>query len=115
MITRRLFLGAALAALALPVFAQSLPDNISGVYRAEGRNPDGSTYRGTVTVQESVSGAVGFAWIVGNQSYAGVGQRDGRVVSVNWGDAHPVVYVIMPNGTMHGTWGDGRALERLQK
>ena len=115
MIARRLVLGALAAALALPAIAQSLPGDISGVYRAEGRNPDGSIYRGTVTVQESVGGAVGFAWIVGNQSYAGIGTRDGRVVSVNWGAAHPVIYVIMPGGKLLGTWDDGRALERLEK
>jgi hypothetical protein len=115
MFARRLFLAAAVAGLALPVFAQSLPSDISGSYKAEGRNPDGSTYTGRVTVQESVGGAVAFAWIVANQSYAGVGTRDGRVVSVDWGEAHPVVYVIMPGGALYGTWADGRALERLTK
>ena len=114
MLARRIFLGAVFAGLAMPVMAQSTGD-ISGVYNAEGRNPDGSRYTGKVTVQESVGGAVAFAWIVANQSYAGVGTRDGRVVSVDWGADHPVVYVIMPDGALHGTWGDGRALERLTK
>lgn len=116
MLARRLFLSAGFAALVLvpPVAAQTAGD-ISGLYRAEGRNADGSTYSGTVTVQEDPGGAVGFARIVGNQSYTGIGRREGRVVTVNWGAKHPVVYVIMPGGVMYGTWDDGRALERLRK
>lgn len=101
--------------MAAPVRAQDIPGDISGTYRVEGRNADGSTYRGQLTVQESVGGSVGFAWVVGKQTYAGVGRREGRVVSVDWDGSHPVVYVIMPGGVMYGTWADGRALERAEK
>ena len=114
MVLRRLFLALPLL-IAAPLLAQEIPADISGTYRVEGRNPDGSAYKGQLTVQESTSGAVAFAWIVAKQSYAGVGMRDGRVVSVDWGSAHPVVYVIMPSGALHGTWGDGLALERAVK
>ncbi len=114
MILRRLFLALPLL-IAAPLLAQEIPADISGTYKVEGRNPDGSVYKGQLTVQESAAGAVAFAWIVANQSYAGVGMRDGRVVSVDWGAAHPVVYVIMPSGALHGTWGDGLALERAEK
>ena len=114
MIVRRLFLALPLV-FAAPVLAQGIPSDISGTYRVEGRNPDGSAYKGKLTVVESTGGAVAFAWIVANQSYAGVGMRDGRVVSVDWGADSPVVYVIMPDGELHGTWGDGTALERARK
>ena len=114
MVLRRVFLALPLL-IAAPLWAQEISANISGTYKVEGRNPDGSTYRGKLTVQESTGGAVAFAWIVANQSYAGVGIRDGRVVSVDWGAAHPVVYVIMPDGALHGTWADGKALERAVK
>lgn len=57
----------------------------------------------------------GVSWIVGKQSYAGTGLREGRVVTVNWGDTYPVVYVVMPGGKMFGTWADGKALERAVK
>ncbi|KMW59575.1 hypothetical protein AIOL_004557 [Candidatus Rhodobacter oscarellae] len=42
-----------------------------------------------------------------------MGRVDGRVVTVNWGSATPVVYVWMPDGTLHGTWDGGLALEKL--
>mgnify|MGYP006945901864 CR=1 FL=1 len=115
MMDRRMVLAGVGAMFATPVLAQSVAGDISGEYKAKGRNPDGSTYSGKVTIQQSASGAVGFSWVVGSQSYAGVGTRDGRVVSVDWGDKHPVVYVVMPDGSLHGTWADGMALERLER
>ena len=111
---RRLFLALPLV-LAAPVWAQDIPADISGTYRVEGRNPDGSAYSGQLTVVESTGGSVAFAWIVANQSYAGVGVRDGRVVTVDWGSDTPIVYVVMPGGELHGTWGGGTALERAVK
>ena len=108
---RRLFLALPLM-LALPAIAQDIPADISGSYKVQGRNPDGSAYNGQLTVVESTGGAVAFAWIVAKQSYAGIGVREGRVVTVDWGADTPVVYVIMPGGELHGTWGGGRALER---
>ena len=119
MLARRFVLGGVLATIvaagAGPMAAQGIGGNISGVYRAEGRNPNGSSYTGQVTIQENLGGAVAFGWNVGGQTYAGVGVREGRVVTVNWGSNAPVVYVIMPDGTLHGTWDQGRALERLLK
>lgn len=118
---RRLFISAGFAAMLLPtgLAAQSasgaVAGNITGFYKAEGRNPDGSRYSGQVSVQEEPGGGVGFAWTVGNQSYTGIGRREGRVVTVNWGADTPVVYVVMPDGSLHGTWSNGRALERLVK
>ncbi|WP_027256469.1 MULTISPECIES: LIC10280 family protein [Leisingera] len=98
----------ALALLATPASAQ----NVSGVYRAEGRNPDGSSYTGTVEIQDN-GGTIEMQWRIASQSYSGSGSRNGDVVWVNWGQTHPVVYVRMPSGELHGTWGNGRALERL--
>ncbi|MEX0302819.1 MAG: hypothetical protein AB3N24_10380 [Leisingera sp.] len=99
---------AVFTAAALPAFAQS----VSGVYRAEGRNPDGSSYTGTVQIQDS-GGSVQMQWSIAGQSYSGNGSRNGDVVWVDWGQTHPVVYVRMPSGELHGTWANGRALERL--
>lgn len=114
MLPRRFFL-AALAALTIPSGATAQTGNISGVYQAQGRNPDGSSYTGTVTVQESAGGAVSFAWVVGGRHYSGAGQRSGAVVTVDWGSSSPVIYVLMSNGALHGTWADGYALERLSR
>ena len=110
MTRRRFFSGLilALACVATPALSQS----VSGNYRAEGRNPDGSAYSGTVQIYDR-KGEVRVEWQVGNQNYSGTGTRNGDVVWVDWGDTHPVVYVRMPSGELHGTWANGRGLERL--
>lgn len=95
---------------ALPAMAQTV--NLSGIYRAEGRNPDGSAYTGRVVIGQQ-DNAVQINWTVGNQAYAGSGILDGQVLMINWGQPTPVVYVVMPNGALHGTWNDGTGLERL--
>jgi len=101
-------LAAGLTALAAPLAAQS----IAGTYRVEGRNPDGSAYSGTVNIQQD-GAAVYMSWRVGQQSYTGSGTRNGDILWIDWGDTYPVVYVRMPSGELHGTWANGRALERL--
>ena len=112
-ITRRQIL---LAALSLPLLAAPLAAQsdrpIPGHYTAHGRNPDGSAYTGTVRITEQ-DGVVGLAWQVGSQNYIGSGKRVGRVVTVDWGSDAPVIYVVMGNGELHGTWAGGRALELL--
>ena len=95
-------------ALAPALWAQDL----TGPYRAEGMNPDGSKYVGSVQIAQQ-GAAVTMAWQVGASAYSGAGIIDGRVLTVNWGDATPVVYVVMPGGQLYGIWSDGRALERL--
>lgn len=105
-----------LAALSLPLMAAQLTAqsnrSITGDYTAQGRNPDGSAYNGTVSITEQ-NGVVGMAWQVASQNYIGTGTRDGRVVTVDWGSDAPVIYVVMGNGELHGTWARGRALELL--
>ena len=109
--SRRTALASAAAAiLAAPLAAQQT--NVSGSYRAEGRNPDGSAYSGRAVIGQQ-GNAVQINWSVGNQTYAGSGILDGQVLVVNWGQPDPVVYVVMRNGDLHGTWAAGTALERL--
>lgn len=100
----------AAATLAGPLLAQQV--GITGTYRAEGRNPDGSAYTGSAVVAET-NGAVQITWTVGNQTYSGSGARTGQVVVVNWGQPAPVIYVVMSSGDLYGTWQNGTALERL--
>ena len=87
---------------------------LTGSYRAEGRNPNGSAYTGRAVISE-VGGGIQVTWTVGNQIYSGVGRRDGQVVIVNWGQPAPVIYVVMSDGSLHGTWQNGTALERLTR
>ena len=104
---RRLLL--ALALLLAPALA--LAQSIAGTYTAQGRNPDGSAYAGTVTISEK-GDALHFVWNVG-RPYEGDGSRSQDVVTVDWGDTYPVYYLVMPSGELHGTWANGTALERL--
>lgn len=105
--TRRILL--ALAVLLAPALA--LAEGLAGTYRAEGRDGEGRSYSGTVVITET-DGQLTFLWDIGS-TYRGSGLREGRVVTIDWGGDYPVVYVVMPDGELHGTWDDGRAVERL--
>lgn len=115
---RALLLAAFLVTSPLPVLAQetthrSPAANIVGNYTVEGRNPDGSAYSGTVQLSQQ-QGQYRVLWSIAGTTYTGMGRLDGRVLTVAWqGDPAPVVYVVMPNGELHGTWSDGYALDRL--
>lgn len=109
--TRRFAITALTATMAFGA-THAVAQPVGGNYTAEGRNPDGSTYSGQVSISERGDG-VAMSWHIGSQKYSGRGFRDGRVLTVNWGDKHPVVYVVMPSGELHGTWSNGRALEKL--
>lgn len=86
--------------------------DVTGSYTAQGRNPDGSAYAGSAElVQED--GFVSIRWTIGGQTYTGQGPVNGDVVTIDWGSSAPLVYVIMPDGELHGTWADGTALDKL--
>lgn len=113
-LTRRHAIAILSGAALTPVAAAAQGQSLTGRYRAEGRNPDGSTYSGSVELNDAF-GKITMTWKVGSQSYEGLGTRHGRVLTVDWGDTHPVVYVVMPDGSLHGTWANGTALERLSR
>jgi hypothetical protein len=85
---------------------------IAGEYFVYGRNPDGSAYEGTLQILGNPDGSYTVNWQVGS-SYSGRGELKGDVFTVDWGDIDPAVYVVMPDGELHGTWGDGVGLELL--
>jgi uncharacterized caspase-like protein len=84
----------------------------AGIYRASGVNPDGSRYRGMVAVTPS-GDAWRFTWWIGKQKFAGNGRFAGRMLVVDWGDAHPVIYTFGEDGRLDGEWADGSATETL--
>ena len=121
--TRRLILAGLLSGLALPALAQgrksggppdALTRPIAGAYTARGLNADGTAYSGTVEIVEQGM-AIEMTWQVAGDTIRGQGIREGRIVTVDWGDKTPVVYVLMPDGSLHGTWDDGTALEKLTR
>jgi len=119
MLTRRLILTGLTATLATPALSQgkkssSSPTGLSGPYDAHGLNTDGSKYTGTVDITEQ-GDAVEMTWLVNGDTIHGSGTREGRVLTIDWGGTTPVIYVVMPDGTLHGTWDDGLALEKLTR
>ena len=109
--TRRAWL-AGVMAVGLVGTAQAQQVDINGIFRAECRYPNGKAYVGSAIVSEA-NGTARISWAIDGQDYAGTGVRQGQVVAVDWGQPDPIVYVVMANGSLHGTWASGRALERL--
>jgi hypothetical protein len=87
--------------------------DISGKYSIEGTNPNGSTYGGTVTI--TGSGPVyNFRWLINSGDvFRGSGRLSGNTISVDWGQKYPVIYQVGGDGTLRGTWANGRASEDL--
>ena len=92
--------------------ALSALDRLAGQYDVDGRNPNGSQYDGRVeiTVRDDVAY---FRWDIGSQVFKGQGTLAGNVLTVDWGQADPVIYIVQDDGSLHGTWSNGRASERL--
>lgn len=57
MVLRRLFLALPLL-IAAPLLAQEIPADISGTYKVEGRNPDGSVYKGPLRTKGVKNGKI---------------------------------------------------------
>ncbi|MBN1799757.1 MAG: hypothetical protein JW822_14365 [Spirochaetales bacterium] len=88
--------------------------DVKGTYQVQGTNPDGSVYRGTVTVTRSGSG-YNFQWSVG-ESYSGTGTMNQEMLTVDWGDDYPVIYEVREGGNvLIGIWANGKATEVLYK
>ena len=102
----------AFAVLTMSTLA-SLAD-ITGAYYAYGRNADGSAYDGTVVIGQNADGSFTVNWTVGT-TYSGTGVLAGQVLTVEWGARDPAIYVVMPDGDLHGTWADGTGLELLSR
>jgi hypothetical protein len=113
MILRRAFLSVSLALLATAALPQSaIPLDVSGEYTVEGRNIDGSAYSGSLRLTQTGQDVVG-EWQIASDSFRGAGPLDGRILTLNWQPGQPpVIYVVMPDGALYGTWAEGKALER---
>ena len=85
---------------------------VAGTYELRGLNFDGTEYYGQARLEQQ-GATVRVFWRVSRETYTGEGRIDGRVLTVDWGAEDPIVYVLMPDGELHGTWADGRALEKL--
>ncbi len=86
---------------------------LSGVYRSDDINPNGTKYKG-ITAVNWAGNRVQVKWWIGRQTFTGTGEFAGKMLVVNWGDAHPVIYTFGKHGFLNGEWADGKASERLE-
>lgn len=86
--------------------------NIAGRYTTFGKNPNGSTYRGEVTIEQE-GGTYYFSWKIGKDSYQGKGNLESGKFVIDWGDSSPVIYTLASDGRLMGTWSNGDATEVL--
>jgi hypothetical protein len=91
-----------------PTHAQTgTAQEIGGIYRCVGNDPDGSQYTGVATIQRENDG-YRFHWVIGyHEHYYGYGVRSGNRITVYWGQREPIIYEIGADGVLRGTWGPG--------
>ena len=88
-------------------------DDLPGQYSVAGVNPNGSTYRGEVTITED-GGIYNFRWRISNGDvFRGKGRLRGRILTIDWGQKDPVIYHVDEDGTLRGKWAKGRGSEDL--
>jgi hypothetical protein len=92
-----------------PLLRQGQAPTLGGLYRVTGTNPNRSRYSGMLTPRQ---GGYDFKWWIGRQVFAGSGQFAGRMLVVDWGQKHPVIYT-MGGDRLNGEWADGSASEDL--
>jgi len=83
-----------------------------GVYNVTGTNPNGTTYRGALTLTKT-DGAYMLVWKIGSATYTGTGNFQGESLVINWGQSYPVIYSVAEDGRLIGTWNGGNATEIL--
>ena len=87
---------------------------IAGRYSVVGTTPKGQSYTGQVTIRGGGDNVVVEWRLADGTNYTGQGSMKGDVVTIDWGDAHPVIYRLEPQtGVLRGTWANGRATDVL--
>ena len=89
------------------------PLGLSGLYHVDGSNPDGSRYAGMASLTPAGDQYL-FTWWIARQVFSGVGEFAGRMMVVNWGSKHPVIYTVEPDKNLIGEWADGTATDTLR-
>jgi hypothetical protein len=76
---------------------------IAGDYNLNGKNPNGSAYKGTLSITPK-GGGYAFAW---SNNSSGFGVKQGNSLSVGIGGSRCafVAYEIKPDGMLEGVWG----------
>ncbi|MBI3395315.1 MAG: hypothetical protein HY042_05735 [Spirochaetia bacterium] len=101
--------------MSMTLVSPLLAADISGDYTADGRNPDGSRYSGSVTITSVGGDDYEFVWHIGKETFTGSGRLQGDSITVNWGQPDPVIYKVLSDGTLMGLWAKGRGTETLRR
>jgi hypothetical protein len=92
----------------------ALAQRVPGLYKIDGRNPNGSRYGGKVLITAAETGVYNFLWRISNgETYRGRGRLSGDMLTVEWGQQYPVIYRVNIDGTLRGRWDNGRGIENL--
>ncbi len=83
---------------------------VNGRYSVNGRNPDGSKYRGTLDVDGDGSN-YRLKWKLGGTAYEGEGKLVNGLMVIDWGGKEPIIYAVRADGTLAGLWESGKASE----
>ena len=83
--------------------ARTSGSGVAGDYNVTGKNPDGSGYKGTLSIAPK-AGGYKFAW---SNNTSGFGIKQGDTLSVGIGGSRCafVAYEIKPDGMLDGVWG----------
>jgi hypothetical protein len=88
----------------LPLAAAA--QDVSGRYTVEGRNFDGSRYRGKATISVTSKNTCRIEWNVGTV-WKGFCMRNGKSLAASYSAGQAVgliIYEIRPDGRMEGLW-----------
>jgi|SRR5687768_12291530 hypothetical protein len=87
--------------------APAAPPDLVGTYRCDGKNPDGSAYRGIVEIAK-VRDTFRVKWTLDDSAVIGVGIFSNDVFAVSYFGGAPAVVVYKLNGTnLVGEWTMG--------
>ena len=115
---KRAFYIFAFLVFALPAYAE--PMNLASHYEANGSNPDGSKYTGSVSIKVISDTTFDIVWKIGDETYEGFGMRMNDTLSATYtinGEPGLVMYKVDGNG-LTGAWAvrghDGVGTEHLR-
>jgi hypothetical protein len=103
---KRLMLAASLAILTSGA-AVAASGEVEGTYDVLGKNPDGSEYKGTATIEVTSANTCRITWQTGASSSDGICMRNGSSFAAGCvlGDkVGLVVYDMKDDGSMVGLW-----------
>ncbi len=83
-----------------------------GNYDVVGYNPNGSQYKGSLTIKKQ-GDLYYVTWYIAANTFNGKGYLKGNILTIDWGEPDPVIYTVQENGILKGTWANGAASETL--